>query len=399
MVAAASGNVTGSGAEFAQAAVVNHVQQQGTGYLGRLVADGTLKEGSAGHAAMHAIVGCAGAAASAQGCGAGALGAAASSLLTNLFEDSPGQTNLSRESKRNLVTSLVAGIAAATTPGGGATAINAAAAAADNNWLAPKEIDTRKLAQTLCSASGGADTQACGTVSALNALDARREAGNKGTLYVGVTKGLTDLLLSPATAPVGLVNSLIENGAAETAVTIMAGVAGLPKKLYDGLGSTNPEVQGQALVEALALGFGVVAVGRVVVGAGGVKGTTNFATQSDQAYFWTGLGRGGDQVAAQLANARGGTTLEKIVKARGIVLPTWDAANPASVHAWQAASRAYAEGASGTVRAVIGDSIRPGSIWEKVELPALMANPNVARIIRVNPATGAETVIFSKGGL
>jgi filamentous hemagglutinin len=140
-------------------------------------------------------------------------------------------------------------------------------------------------------------------------------------------------------------------------------------------------------------------VDKVIDTAKGAKGGAVFATEADQAYFWSGLGRGGDKVAAELATTRGGTTLEQITKARGIDLPTWDAANPASVQTWQNASRAYAEGASGNVRAVIGDSLRPGSIWETIELPALKANPNVTRIIQVNPATGVETVIFSRGRL
>jgi filamentous hemagglutinin len=53
LVAAASGNVSGSSGQFAQAALVNYVQQQGAAYIGRLVADGTVKEDSPAHAALH----------------------------------------------------------------------------------------------------------------------------------------------------------------------------------------------------------------------------------------------------------------------------------------------------------------------------------------------------------
>ncbi|MGA4104439.1 HNH/ENDO VII family nuclease [Ralstonia nicotianae] len=122
-----------------QSAVVNYVQQQGAAYIGKLVADGVVKEGSPEHAGLHAIVACAGAAASSQNCGAGALGAAASSLLTNLFTDDPNATNAGKDTKRNLVTSLVAGVAALVSPDNAAAAATAAIAAADNNWLTPKQ--------------------------------------------------------------------------------------------------------------------------------------------------------------------------------------------------------------------------------------------------------------------
>ena len=139
LVAAASGNVTGSNAQFAQNMLVNYVQQQGATYIGKLVADGTLTEGSPLHAAMHAIVACAGAAASSQACSSGALGGATSSLLTGLFsETSPDETATQREAKRNLITSLVTGIA--TVAGNDATAAgNASIAAVDNNWLATQQ--------------------------------------------------------------------------------------------------------------------------------------------------------------------------------------------------------------------------------------------------------------------
>jgi len=139
LVAGISGNVAGSGAQFAQNMVVNYVQQQGSAYIGKLVKEG-LKEGSPEHAALHAILGCAGAAASSQSCSAGALGGSAASLLAGLFADSdPNETAVEREAKRNIITSLVTGIAAMSSPNGAATANNAAAANVDNNWLATQQ--------------------------------------------------------------------------------------------------------------------------------------------------------------------------------------------------------------------------------------------------------------------
>jgi len=123
-----------------------------------------------------------------------------------------------------------------------------------------------------------------------------------------------------------------------------------------------------------------------------------FQTGADEAVFWSGrtAGVGGDDVARQFAARNGGTTLEQLIQARGIAMPAWDAANPASVRAWSDASKAYAEGANGVVHAVIGNDLRPGNIWEAAELPALMSNPRVARIVRVDPLSGVQTIIFSR---
>ncbi|MFZ0040657.1 MAG: hypothetical protein WAK93_05075, partial [Solirubrobacteraceae bacterium] len=121
-----------------------------------------------------------------------------------------------------------------------------------------------------------------------------------------------------------------------------------------------------------------------------------FATATDQAFFWSGRteGVGGADIASELASGKGGTTLESLVAQRGIRLPEYDPSDPASVAAWESASRQYAEQASGTVYAVVGKSLRPGSVWEEVELPALEDNPNVTRIVRIDPKTHAETVIY-----
>ncbi|CAE6874261.1 hypothetical protein R75465_08498 [Paraburkholderia aspalathi] len=158
LTAAAGGNVTGSSAQFVQAGLVNYLQQQGAGLIGKLVADGTITEGSPLHAALHAIIGCAGAAASNQSCGAGAMGAATASLLTNLLTDSPNETSQEKQAKSNLLASLVAGIATAAGTDV-ATATNAAVAATDNNYLTQQQQTARALAKVNCASA--ADPNAC----------------------------------------------------------------------------------------------------------------------------------------------------------------------------------------------------------------------------------------------
>lgn len=123
-----------------------------------------------------------------------------------------------------------------------------------------------------------------------------------------------------------------------------------------------------------------------------------FATNSGEAVFWSGKtnGIGGVDAAGCIATACGGTTLEQLMASKGITLPAWDVSNPSVVAAWQNASRSFAEGASGSVNAVIGTTLRPGSVWETIELPALKTNPNVTDITIVDPTTGVKTVIFKR---
>ena len=146
------------------------------------------------------------------------------------------------------------------------------------------------------------------------------------------------------------------------------------------------------------------AVGNVEAGAATNSGTLNLrypvATNPNEAFFWSGRtdGIGGEAVARKIAESQSGTTLEALIENRGIKMPKWDATDPAVVQAWKDISADYARGASGTVRAVIGQSLRPGNVWEAAELGALKANPHCidpavfaqVRLLRHKPQRGSS---------
>jgi uncharacterized protein YukE len=121
-----------------------------------------------------------------------------------------------------------------------------------------------------------------------------------------------------------------------------------------------------------------------------------FATDPDTAFFWSGRTQnvGGESVALEHARAGGGTTLEELMRQRGIELPEWDPDDPTAVSLWSEASAAYADQANGVVRAVIGQDLRLGNVWENAELPVLRNSPNVTQIVRIDPLTGEEVVIY-----
>ncbi|WP_153077055.1 hypothetical protein [Paraburkholderia bonniea] len=129
---AAGGNVTGSAGQFAVNATVNYVQGLAANEVKRL-ADGMQSESA--RAALHGIVGCAGAAASRQGCGAGALGASVSSVLGSLMGSTTGMSAQDRQARENLVTSLVAGIATVS-GANAATTVSAGLTEVENNQVA-----------------------------------------------------------------------------------------------------------------------------------------------------------------------------------------------------------------------------------------------------------------------
>ncbi len=130
LTAAASGNVMGGAGQFAQAATVNYLQSLGAEQVKR-IADSLGSD--AARAALHAIVGCAGAAIQGANCGAGAMGASASSVLGTLLGSSNNLGNEEKEARKNAVTSLIAAIAA--TGNNVATATAAGQIEAENNTL------------------------------------------------------------------------------------------------------------------------------------------------------------------------------------------------------------------------------------------------------------------------
>ena len=121
-------------------------------------------------------------------------------------------------------------------------------------------------------------------------------------------------------------------------------------------------------------------------------------TDPDTAFFWSGRtdGIGGMDVAKKIAKNKGGVTLESTINDTNIVMPEWDFNTPSSVTAWEEASNVYAEQVSGEIRAVVGSELRPGNIWENIELPRLKANPNVTKVTTIDPKTGVEKIIFER---
>ena len=115
-------------------------------------------------------------------------------------------------------------------------------------------------------------------------------------------------------------------------------------------------------------------------------------TESNTAYFWSGLGVDGATIAADVARNNGGVTLEIIMENnKQAFIDAGFPYNPATgeffwstdeavAKAWSDVSEAYANHTSGNVRAVLGDSVTDGSVWRRSELPSLLNNSDVNSI-------------------
>lgn len=119
----------------------------------------------------------------------------------------------------------------------------------------------------------------------------------------------------------------------------------------------------------------------------------DFTTPPGKAIFWSGDtdGVNSQDVADDLAAKTGSTTVDQFLKEHGIPQPA-----PGDIEAWKQISQLFAQGASGVVRVVLGKNRRPGSIWDEIEFPALKNNPNVTKIIAIDPKTGEMTIIWTR---
>lgn len=236
-------------------------------------------------------------------------------------------------------------------------------------------------------------------------------------VFIGGEKVQTDPI-SPE-IPEWVNNVLLGVGLAATAVLAGPAVALLGLAGGMGGGYAGAFIGGQLYGEGsdgqkwLALG------GSFAGGLAGVKGGTEFnawrntpkslinlkeiepqlATDPDTAFFWSGRtdGVGGAEVAESIAKSRGGVTLESTIKDKNIEMPEWDFDAPQSIKAWEDVSASYARQVSGEVRAVVGQSLREGNIWENVELPRLIGNDSVTKITTIDPVTQTEQVIYIRG--
>ncbi len=129
------------------------------------------------------------------------------------------------------------------------------------------------------------------------------------------------------------------------------------------------------------------------------------STEPNSAFYWSGrnadgigVGPDGSGIAELIAQGSGGTTLEMRLAENGVnPLPVWNRHDPVSVQFWEDASAAYAENARGEVTAIIGSNLRPGNVWQTIEIPRLMENPEITRIMQIDPDTGQTTTIFERG--
>jgi hypothetical protein len=121
-------------------------------------------------------------------------------------------------------------------------------------------------------------------------------------------------------------------------------------------------------------------------------------TKANEAFFWSGRtkGVGGQDIAMEIAESRGGITLEGLINKNKIEMPTWSPDDLDVVKAWEDVSDAYANQVSGEVMAVVGKELRAGNIWENIELPRLKSKINVTKITIIDPVTKVETIIFER---
>lgn len=180
ITAAFSGNVTGSGSALIQSATITALQSLGAQQI-KALAEQLGGEGSIAHTALHAVLACAGAAATGGDCGTGALAASSGVVLNSLINQLEGKdasqlTPTEREARLNLLTTLVTGVTAAV--GGNAAVANTAAQIeTENNAILLQQLFGISSVTTRFIASCALSVQLC-TPEQYTALKAKDFAQN-----------------------------------------------------------------------------------------------------------------------------------------------------------------------------------------------------------------------------
>ncbi|TQK18372.1 uncharacterized protein DUF4237 [Microbacterium sp. SLBN-154] len=136
-----------------------------------------------------------------------------------------------------------------------------------------------------------------------------------------------------------------------------------------------------------------------------ILGRLDPATGPDNATFWSGRVLDEDGVvipdaamngAADLTTRTHGSTLEQLLEKQGLLddMPD-DWFDPATGATWRAVSEALARNASGDVRAYLGD-VREGSVWNEVEFPTLIQNPDVTSVTVIDARTGEVLYVYRR---
>ena len=157
------------------------------------------------------------------------------------------------------------------------------------------------------------------------------------------------------------------------------------------------------------------------IALGGDSATGDVSTGPGEAVFWSGatelkpgetvwpgaktietpdgktLLLAGEDNAKMIARAQGKVSLESLIDDRGITMEPWSD-DPAVQQTWKDISDRYASGVSGDVSVVLGDSLRPGNIWETVERGRLMSNPAVTSITKIDVKTLERTLLWRRDG-
>ena len=77
-------------------------------------------------------------------------------------------------------------------------------------------------------------------------------------------------------------------------------------------------------------------------------------------------------------------------------MPGFPRKSQAGKDKWVEAAGIYAAGATGDVNAVLGKELRARNVFERLEKVALMANPKVTSITKIDQTTGEKTILFQR---